>query len=49
MKPTRCPNKMSLLSGFEFLRMGGVFLQVKNNSKNNGNGTKKILGCLAKF
>ena len=34
------PKKMSLLSGFEFLTLGGVFLGVKNNSKNFGN--KKI-------
>ena len=34
--------KMHLLSSFEFLTLGGVFLEVKNNYK-------KILGCLAKF
>ena len=41
------PKKMVILSGFEFLTLGGVFLGVKNNSKNFGN--KKILGCLVKF
>ena len=41
------PKKMSLLSGFEFLTLWGVFLGVKNNSKNFGN--KKIYGCLPKF
>ena len=33
------PKKMSLLSGFEFLTSLGVFLGVKNNSKNFGNKT----------
>ena len=28
------PKKMVILSGFEFLTLGGVFLGVKNNSKN---------------
>ena len=28
------PKKMLLLSGFEFLTMGGVFLGVKNDFKN---------------
>ena len=28
------PKRMLLLSGFEFLTLGGVFLGVKNNSKN---------------
>ena len=41
------PRRMLLLSGFEFLTLGGVFLGVKNKSKNFGN--QKILGCLAKF
>ena len=41
------PKKMVIRKGFEFLTLGGVFLGVKNNSKNFGN--KKILGCLAKF
>ena len=41
------PKKMVIWKGFEFLTLGGVFLGVKNNSKNFGN--KKILGCLAKF
>ena len=41
------PKKMVILSGFEFLTLGGVFLGVKNNSKNSEN--KKILSCLAKF
>ena len=44
---TGCPKKMVIRKGFEFLTLGGVFLGVKNNSKNFGN--KKILGCLAKF
>ena len=38
------PKKMGLLSSFEFLGLGGVFLGVKNNSKNFGN--KEIYGCL---
>ena len=33
------PKKMVILSGFEFLTLGGVFLGVKINSKNSG--TKK--------
>ena len=41
------PKKMVIWKGFEFLTLGGVFLGVKNNSKNFGN--KKILGCSAKF
>ena len=41
------PKRMLLLSGFEFLTFGGVFLGVKNNPKNFGN--QKILGCLAKI
>ena len=28
------PKKIVILSGFEFLTLGGVFLGVKNNSKN---------------
>ena len=31
------PKRMLLLSGFEFLTFGGVFLGVKNFSKNFGN------------
>ena len=27
------PKKMVILSGFEFLTLGGVFIGVKNNSK----------------
>ena len=34
---TGCPKKIGLLSSFEFLGLGGVFLGVKNNSKNFGN------------
>ena len=34
------PQKISFLSGFEFLTLGGVFFGVKNNSKNFEN--KKI-------
>ena len=34
------PKKMGLLSSFDFLGLGGVFLGVKNNSKNFGN--KKV-------
>ena len=37
---TGCPKKIGLLSSFEFLSLGGVFLGVKSNSKNSG--TKKI-------
>ena len=37
---TGCPKKMSLLSGFEFLKFGGVFLGVKNNSENFGDKKK---------
>ena len=33
----RVSQKMSLLSGFEFLTLGRVFSMVKNNSKNFGN------------
>ena len=32
--PTGCPKKMVILSGFEFMTLGGVFLGVKNNSEN---------------
>ena len=39
VKPTGCPKKMVILSGFEFLTLAGVFLGVKINSKNSG--TKK--------
>ena len=31
--------RIGLLSSFEFLGLGGVFLGVKNNSKNFGNKT----------
>ena len=41
------PKKMVIRKSFEFLTLGGVFLGVKNNSKNFGN--KKMLGCLATF
>ena len=34
---TGCPKKMVIRKGFEFLTLGGVFLGVKNNSKNFGN------------
>ena len=33
----RVSQKMLLLSSFEFLTLGGVFLGLKNNSKNFGN------------
>ena len=46
-KYTGCPKKMSIKPIFEFQTLGGVFLGVKNNSKNFGN--KKIVGSLAKF
>ena len=36
------PKKMVIRKGFEFLTLGGVFLGVKNNSKNFGN-KKNIL------
>ena len=39
--------KIFLLSGFEFLTLGGVFLGVKNNSKNFGN--KKNIGLFSKI
>ena len=42
-----CQKKIFIMSGFEFLTLGGVFLGVKNKYKNSE--TKKILGCLAKF
>ena len=41
--PTGCPKKMSLLPGFEFLTLGGVFLGVKNTSKNFGNKKYKVV------
>ena len=41
------PKKMLLLSSFEFLTLGGVFLGVKNNSKNFGN--KKNIGLCTGF
>ena len=31
------PKKIGILSSFEFLGLGGVFLGVKNNAKNFGN------------
>ena len=33
------PKKMVIWKGFEFWTLGGVFLGVKNNSKNFGNKT----------
>ena len=39
--------KMHLLSSFEFLTLGGVFLEVKNNYKNFGN--KKNIGLFSKI
>ena len=36
------PKKIGILSSFEFLDLGGVFLGVKNNSKNFGNKNKPI-------
>ena len=44
---TGCPKKMGLLSRFEFLDLGGVFLGVKNYSKNFGN--KKNIGLYGKI
>ena len=41
------PKRMLLLSGFEFLTLGGVFLGVKNNSKNFGN--QKNIGLFSKI
>ena len=41
------PKKIGLLSSFEFLDLGGVFLGVKNNSKNFGN--KKKIWLLTKI
>ena len=41
------PKKMLLLSSFEFLTLGGVFLGVKNNSKNFGN--KKNIRLFSKI
>ena len=41
------PKKMVIRKGFEFLTLGGVFLGVKNNSKNFGN--KKKLRLLSKI
>ena len=38
------PKKNGILSSFEFLYLGGVFLGVKNNSENFGN--KKIYRVL---
>ena len=38
---------MVILSGFEFLTLGGVFLGVKNNSKNSG--TKKNIWLFSKI
>ena len=34
------PKKIGLLSSFEFLSLGGVFLGVKSNSKNSGTKTR---------
>ena len=47
VKPTGCPKKMVILSGFEFLTLGGVFLGVENNSKNSGN--KKDIWLFSKI
>ena len=41
------PKRIGLLSNFEFLSLGGVFLGVKNNSKNSG--TKKNIGLYSKI
>ena len=41
------PKKIGILSSFEFLDLGGVFLGVKNNSKNFGN--KKNIGLYSKI
>ena len=41
------PKKIGILSSFEFLDLGGVFLGVKNNSKNFGN--KKYIGLYSKI
>ena len=42
-----CPKKIGILSSFEILGLGGVFLGVKNNSKNFGN--KKIILLFSKI
>ena len=48
MTSTGCPKKkIGILSSFEFLDLGGVFLRVKNNSKNFGN--KKNIGLYSKI
>ena len=41
------PKKIGILSSSDFLGLGGVFLGVKNNSKNFGN--KKNIGLLCKI
>ena len=41
------PKKITFKLIFEFLSLGGVFIGVKNNSKNFG--TKKILRLLSKI
>ena len=41
------PKKMVIRKGFEFLTLGGVFLGVKNNSKNFGN--KKNIRLFSKI
>ena len=41
------PKKMVIRKGFEFLTLGGVFLGVKNNSKNFGN--KKNITLFSKI
>ena len=41
------PKRIGLLSSFEFLGLGGVFLGVKNNSKDSG--TKKNIGSYTKI
>ena len=44
---TGCPKKIRFKPIFEFLTLGGVFLGVKNNSKNFGN--KKNIRLLSKI
>ena len=44
---TGCPKKIGILSRFEFLYLGGVFLGVKNISKNFGN--QKYIGLYSKI
>ena len=44
---TGCPKKIRFKPIFDFLNLGGVFLGVKNNSRNFGN--KKNIGLLSKI